>query len=133
MNIFPAKKQKDGRSHNLGQRGEEAAAHFLEARGYKILERNFRCRAGEVDIIAEDKGELVFVEVKARSSRQYGNPAEAVTPRKQAQVSKAALCYLGDKHPNRAARFDVVAVQFYGDRVTAVEIIRDAFELAYGR
>ncbi len=130
---FLREKKGDGKVPNLGQQGEEAAVHYLRSRGYKILERNFRCRAGEVDIIAEEKGDLVFVEVKARSSNRYGNPAEAVTPRKQRQISKAALCYLGDRNPGRAARFDVVTVQFSGDRVAAVEIIRDAFELAYGR
>jgi putative endonuclease len=133
MYIFRGKKQGTVAGANLGQRGEEAAVHYLQKCGFKILERNFRCRAGEVDIIAEEKGDLVFVEVKARSSRLFGDPAEAVTSRKQGQISKAALCYLGDRHRGRAARFDVVTVRFSGDRVAEVEIIRDAFELAYGR
>jgi putative endonuclease len=132
MPFFSRKKQGAITGASLGQQGEEAAAHYLQAHGYKILERNFRCRAGEVDIIAEEKGDLVFVEVKARSSKLFGDPAEAVTSRKQGQISKAALCYLGDRHRGRAARFDVVTVQFSGDRVSGVEIIRDAFELAYG-
>jgi putative endonuclease len=131
--IFHRKKQNAFTGANLGQQGEEAAVHYLQERGYKILERNFRCRAGEVDIIAEEKGDLVFVEVKARSSKRFGDPAEAVTSKKQGQISKAALCYLGDRHHGKAARFDVVAVQFSGNRVAKVEIIRDAFELAYGR
>ena len=117
----------------MGQQGEEAAVRHLQAHGYKILERNFRCKAGEVDIIAEEMGNLVFVEVKARSSGLFGSPAEAVTSRKQGQISKAALCYLGDRHCARAARFDVVCVKFAGGRPTEVEIIRDAFELAYGQ
>lgn len=135
MYIFGGKKQGAATASNpdLGQQGEEVAVSYLKAHGYKILERNFRCRSGEVDIIAEEKGDLVFVEVKSRSSKQYGNPAEAVTARKQVQISKAALHYLGDRHRGRAARFDVVAVQFSGGRVAAVEIIRDAFDLAYGQ
>lgn len=131
---FPAEKNKNRcMSKSLGQQGEEVAVQYLQAHGYKILERNFRCKVGEVDIIAEDEGNLVFVEVKARSSKLFGNPAEAVTSRKQGQISKAALCYLGDKHRKRAARFDVVCVTFSSSRPTEVEIIRDAFELAYGR
>lgn len=133
MKIFAGKKSGTQTVSSLGQQGEEVAAHYLQAKGYKILERNYRCRSGEVDIVAEEKGDLVFVEVKSRRSKRYGNPAEAVTPRKQGQISKAALCYLGDRHRGRAARFDVVTVQFSGGRVTEVEIIRDAFELAYGR
>ena len=66
-------------SRSLGQQGEQIAVQYLKAHGYKILERNYRCRVGEVDIIAEDQGDLVFVEVKARSSKVFGNPAEAVT------------------------------------------------------
>ncbi|MEJ2689334.1 MAG: YraN family protein [Deltaproteobacteria bacterium] len=132
MHIFHWKKQNTVMDTNLGLQGEEAAVRYLQARGYKILERNFRCRAGEVDIIAEEKGDLVFVEVKARSSNRFGDPAEAVTSRKQGQISKAALCYLGDRHHGKAARFDVVTVLFSGNRVARVEIIRDAFELAYG-
>lgn len=133
MQIFSGKKRGAATVADLGRQGEEVAARYLQAKGYKILHRNFRCRAGEVDIIAEEKGDLVFVEVKSRRSQCYGEPAEAVTYRKQGQISKAALCYLGDRHRDRAARFDVVTVQFSGNRVTAVEIIRDAFELAYGR
>jgi len=76
-----------------GELGEEVAANFMIARGYRIIERNFRCKGGEVDIIAPDPGDksLVFIEVKARRGLSYGVPQLAVTPFKQRQISKAAL------------------------------------------
>ena len=78
----------------LGSGGERAAADFLVARGYHILERNFRCRGGEVDLIALDGGTLVFVEVKVRRTLSRGAPIEAVTAVKQARVRRAAQEYL---------------------------------------
>jgi len=91
-----------------GDQGEEIASAFLTACGYRILERNFRCRGGEVDIIARapvDKG-LVFIEVKARKSLTYGVPQLAVTPFKQRQISKAALTWLSIKglHDSETSR-----------------------------
>lgn len=107
-----------------GQRGEETAVRFLSDRGVRILERNFRDRDGEIDIIGEEDGTLVFFEVKYRSSARWGDPAEAVTPEKQRTISRTARYYLyktgrGTEIP---MRFDVVCV-------TGKEIrwIRDAF------
>lgn len=77
----------------LGRLGEEAAVAALRSRGYRILERNVRLRRGEVDVIAEEHGDLVFVEVKARRSEAYGTPAEAVSPRKQRAVAALAAAY----------------------------------------
>lgn len=95
----------------LGQSGEEMATQMLEAKGYRILERNYRCRFGEVDIIAEAEGILVFVEVKARSSTGFGRPAEAVTKQKLWRMERSAKCYtvyhgIGDV----SIRFDVVEI-----------------------
>ncbi len=95
----------------LGSGGERAAADFLVARGYHVLERNFRCRAGEIDLIALDGGTLVFVEVKVRRTLARGAPIEAVTAVKQARVRRAAQEYLtfcGRVFPR--IRFDVISV-----------------------
>src|SRR3989441_5149534 len=78
----------------LGEEGERAAARFLEARGYRILERNYRTRRGEIDLIAEDGRILVFVEVKVRLDDRFGGPAAAITPAKQARIARLAQQYL---------------------------------------
>ena len=114
----------------LGNTGEELAVAHLRKNHYKIIERNYRCRFGEVDIVALDKKVLVFIEVKTRSSRRFGSPQTGVTPRKQRQLSKVALSYL-QKHNsfNREARFDVVAVEMQ-TKQKQIEIIRNAFEVS---
>jgi len=96
----------------LGRTGERLAAEKLTGRGYRILERNFRCRYGEIDQIAEDGQDLVFVEVKTRRGYAYGLPEEAVTSRKQQKIVQVASYYL-DLHEcsDRSWRVDVVAVQ----------------------
>lgn len=117
-----------------GNQGEEIAANFLIARGYRILERNFRCKGGEVDIIARDPADksLVFIEVKARRSLTYGVPQLAVTAFKQRQVSKAALTWLSKNQlHDHNARFDVIAILLVADNRHQVEQIVNAFELAY--
>ena len=78
----------------LGKIGENAAADVLRAKGYRILEQNYRCRYGEIDIIAERDGELSFVEVKTRQDLRCGRPCEAVTEEKKNHLRKAAFCYL---------------------------------------
>ena len=96
----------------LGRTGERLAAEELTHRGYTIIERNFRCRHGEIDLIAEDANDLIFVEVKTRRGNAYGLPEEAVTPRKQQKIVQVATYYL-DLHQcsERSWRIDVVAVQ----------------------
>lgn len=117
-----------------GDQGEEIASAFLTARGYRILERNFRCRGGEVDIIARAPGDksLAFIEVKARKGLSYGVPQLAVTPFKQRQISKAALTWLSIKglHDSNA-RFDVIAILLHTDAPHDIEHIQNAFDLAY--
>ena len=113
-----------------GKKGEDAAASFLAKEGYKIIERNFRCPLGEIDIVALDKGVLVFVEVKTRSSNKFGLPEEAVNRRKQHQMAKAAQFYISRKKLfNSPARVDVVAV-ILSDEKIEVRVIRNAFDLA---
>jgi len=120
------------RPQKFGEKGESIAECHLKKKGYKILERNYRTKLGEIDIIAKDKKTIVFVEVKTRKSWQFGNPKGAVTPAKQRKISMVALQYLKtmNRH-NTKARFDVVAVTATRD-TPQIEIIKNAFELAYG-
>ena len=119
-------------NQKFGEKSESIAARYLETKmGYKILEKNFRTKIGEIDIIAKDGGTLVFVEVKARRSSFYGNPKYAITFKKQKKISMAALYYLKTrKLSNTKARFDVVAINF-SKKLPEIEIIKNAFELAY--
>lgn len=117
-------------SRTVGQHGEEIASKALKREKYKILERNFRCRQGEIDIIAEDKeGVLCFVEVKARSSEAYGRPEEVVNSHKQRRLTAAACVYLEKNRLElRDMRFDIVSVDL-GSGET--RILKNAFEVSY--
>ncbi len=116
----------------LGERGEEQAVAYLKGEKFAIVERNYRCKSGEIDIVAKDGKTLVFVEVKTRRNELFGPPQLAVTRFKQRQLSKAALTWLAknNKH-NSIARFDVVAILLREDQTPEINHIRDAFELAY--
>ena len=119
------------RKQEIGKKGETVAVHYLKKQGYKIIEQNYRSKAGEIDIIAREKKTLVFVEVKTRRSKTYGSPKWAVTPKKKKAISMAALYYL--KMTNQAgadARFDVVSILVQGED-TQIELVRNAFDLAY--
>ncbi len=97
----------------VGNKGEELACQYLKKQGYKILEKNFRIRGGEIDIIAKDKDYLVFVEVKTRYSHEYGLPKDAMTPWKIRYLLKTAQFYLLKvKWGNRPYRLDFVGVDF---------------------
>lgn len=123
-----------GGNRDTGSQGEEIAVAFLTARGFRILERNFRCKGGEVDIVAREAGSgcLVFVEVKARRGLSYGVPQLAVNQFKQRQISKAALTWLSRQRlHDRDARFDVIAILLTDDGRHKVEHIVNAFELTY--
>lgn len=101
----------DESKEDLARAGEAAAAEYLEAHGLRILERNFRCKVGEVDLVAVDGHALVFVEVKTRRGTAFGRPSEAVGPAKQARLRRLAAWYLAEKRPpHRDVRFDVVEV-----------------------
>jgi len=94
-----------------GASAEARATRLLVDRGYRIVERNFRCKAGELDIIARDGDVLCFIEVRSRASAEHGHAADMVTPKKQAQVSKVAMIYIGLRNPAfERSRFDVVAI-----------------------
>ena len=95
----------------VGSKGEMEAKKFLQKNKYKILEMNYTCKLGEIDIVAKDKDVIVFVEVKARSSLQYGTPAEAVTPYKQNKIRAVAKYYLMVQDAfDSDVRFDVIEV-----------------------
>lgn len=114
----------------LGDRGERAAARFLRRQGYRILARSYRCQFGEVDLIAKDGRQIVFVEVKTRSSTQCGQPFEAVDRNKQKKLTRLALFWLkAHRRLHEGARFDVVSLIWQAD-ATEPEIVhfRNAFE-----
>lgn len=115
----------------LGKKGEEFAADFLIKKGYKIKERNYKSALGEIDIIALSGETIVFIEVKTRSSLKFGLPFEAVTKKKQHQISKTALYYMSKmKISEAAARFDIVSVISKGEQMEA-ELIENAFDVAF--
>ncbi len=117
--------------HRVGRRGEEIAADHLQRMGYKILERNYRTRHAEIDLIAKHRGALVFVEVKSRRSLRFGDPKWSLTPAKRRKISMAALTYLKQQDAlNCRARFDVVTLQQRSGNLH-IEVIDNAFELAY--
>jgi putative endonuclease len=112
---------------DLGAFGERVAAAHLEAKGYRIRARNFRCREGEIDIVAEDGDCLVFVEVRTRRGDAFGTPAESVTVAKERRLLTVARAYL-QEHPDAPPdqRIDVVAVELSRGRLMAVQHIEGA-------
>lgn len=104
--------QKNQYRQKLGKHGEDIASSYLQKKGFRVIERNFRARYGEIDLICLDRNTLVFVEVKTRIGETYGKPEEAVTPRKLAEVVKTAQ-YYSMLHPELPSliRIDVVAIQ----------------------
>ncbi|MFA7383869.1 MAG: YraN family protein [Desulfurivibrionaceae bacterium] len=124
---------RDSDKISIGQLGETLACQYLSRQGYRIILRNYRTKLGEIDIIAEEQGTLVFVEVKARRGHKCGHPFEAVTSAKCRQISKTALLYLAENgREGQAARFDVVAISFAGGAAPVIELVKNAFDLSYG-
>ena len=112
---------------SLGRKGEEIAEKFLQDRGFRILEKNFRSRLGEIDLIGIDKETLVFIEVKTRFSDEFGPPEEAVTTRKIKTIARVGDYYrlLNDNLPE-LSRIDVVAIDFNDDGgLERVELIEN--------
>jgi len=115
----------------FGKTGESIAVKELTTLGYTILEKNFRAKPGEIDIIAKDKETIVFVEVKARRTKSFGNAKYSITPGKQRKISMTALIYLKQKSMmKKKARFDVIIIHPDNSN-RAVEIIKNAFDLSY--
>lgn len=117
----------------FGREGEEVAVAFLKKNGYRILEKNFRAKFGEIDVIAEQNSTVVFIEVKARADHQYGHPFNAVTPSKQRKIIQVAQSYLA-KHQlmENPARFDVVGltVDPVNSNSFQVELLENAFQIS---
>ena len=115
----------------LGDFGEERAARYLRRRGYRIVERNFRCRQGEIDIIAERRGFLVFVEVKLRRDERFAEAREFVNAAKQRRILTAAQLWLAQHESELQPRFDVIEVYApAGEKgPLRIEHLEDAFGL----
>ena len=117
----------DGRQ-SLGKAGEDLACAELRRRGYELLDRRYRTRFGEIDIVARHRGAIVFVEVKARAGGAFGNGAAAVTGAKQHRISRMAVDFLSRRHlTNHPCRFDVVAISF-NRGLPRVDVYENAFE-----
>lgn len=98
-------------NQEFGREGEDIAVQYLEAKGYKIIQRNYACYFGEIDIIAQDREEFVFIEVKARKSKQYGFPVEAVDKKKRKHMTKAIAYYvMKNRMEQKLIRIDVIEV-----------------------
>lgn len=116
----------------FGADGESLTADYLEKQGYRILERNFRCALGEIDLIASEKGQIVFVEVKTRHSDAFVSPKTAVNAGKQRKIARTAVFYLKGKGMlDKSSRFDVVTL-VDGNGEKKFELIRNAFLLPTG-
>lgn len=114
-----------------GRLGERIARWTLILSGYRIIENNYRTRYGEIDIVAGHRGDLVFVEVKTKRSKDYGPPEEAVDEKKQRKIARTALMYLVERGgtDDTPCRFDVVTVDLTG-LLPRVRVIRNAFEVS---
>lgn len=114
---------------NIGKFGEDIASKYLEAKGYKIKERNYRTFLGEIDIVCEYKGNIIFVEVKTRRSNKFGYPEEAVNFIKQQKIIKNALCYLSKYHLwKKNCCFDVISISISNHKdIKRIKHIRNAF------
>lgn len=119
-------------SRQKGDRGEALALSYLAKKGYEALERNYRTRHGEIDLVVRDEAALVFVEVKLRRGTEFGDPLEAVTPKKQARLRFMAEQYLAEQGEDFVAgfdelRFDVVGILVSGAGRPEIRHVEDAF------
>jgi putative endonuclease len=114
------------RRRSLGAAGEAAVARWYEGAGYRVLDRNWRCAEGELDLVLALDSTVVFCEVKTRASTAFGRPEEAVTARKQQRLRTLALRWL-DAHPagHRRLRFDVASVLRTADGTLAIDVLED--------
>ncbi len=118
---------------SLGDRGERVACDFLREKGYEILEKNYKCKLGEIDLVARRGGRLAFVEVKTRTGTGFGTPQEAVGARKQEKIFKLAQWYMKEKKIGKIpVAFDVVAVLWKEGRPPEIRLISDAYEKSEG-
>ena len=112
-------------TREIGQLGEQEGLKYLKKSGYKIVEKNYRAISGEIDVIAKDKGNLVFVEIKLRRTSEFGRPGEAVGAAKQSKIIRSALQYIKtNKISGVNVRFDVLSI---GPGEDEIELIKNAF------
>lgn len=124
--------QADSLKKQLGQEGEAEAARFVEQQGFRILERNYRCRLGEIDLVAEKGIDLFFIEVKSRRTTDGVSPLELVPYPKQVHISKVAQYYFAKKRvEGKNGRFALVIVDYSGPS-PACQLVPDIFDLAWG-
>lgn len=115
-------------TRDMGQDGENIAFSYIRQQGYRVVERNYRCPYGEIDLIAKDGETFVFIEVKSRQSALFGQPEDAVDFRKKKKLSTVALWYLEEKNINNYhARFDVVSIML-SKQPPEIKLFRDAFD-----
>ncbi len=115
---------------NSGKKGEGLAVSYLKKQGYKIIERNYKTKLGEIDIITDCKGCICFIEVRARNNQVFGLPEETILKKKQLQVSKAALAYIKRyKLEDKSCRFDVVSIKGVDSPDPEIKLIKNAFDL----
>ena len=112
------------RVYKSWQRAEDIACRYLRSQGYEIIDRNWRCRFGEIDIVARDGSTLAFVEVRFRTGKCFGGPEASLTARKKERLVMTARAYLGQTRAELPARFDFVAV-----RQDDVTLYPDAFQI----
>ena len=113
---------------DVGQEGEDIAFSYICQQGYRVVDRNYRCPHGEIDLVAKDDETFVFIEVKSRQSTLFGQPEEAVDFRKRKKLSTVALWYLAEKKINNYhARFDVVSI-LLSKQPPEIKLFRDAFD-----
>ncbi|MFC1666609.1 YraN family protein [Candidatus Omnitrophota bacterium] len=115
---------------DTGKRGEDLAVSYLKKQGYKIIEKNYKTKQGEIDIIGRHRGCVCFVEVRARNTRRFGLPEDSINRKKQTQIAKVALSYIkrfGLEEEN--CRFDVVSVENVNSISPKLKLLRNAFEL----
>lgn len=112
----------------IGDYGELTATRYLRCHGYDIISVNYRCKFGEIDIIAEDKKFICFVEVKTRSENNYFSPADAVDFSKRSKIISSANLFLKDYNMNRQPRFDIIEVYFENDEPSRLNHIENAFD-----
>lgn len=116
---------------NSGKKGEQIAVLYLQQNGYKILQKNYRTKYGEIDIIADEKGCICFVEVRSRNSHGVIPIEETITRSKKSHIQKAALCYIKEySRETVSCRFDVIFIEELDSNTPEVRLIKNAFELS---
>jgi len=115
----------------VGDKGEKLAEDFLKRKGFNIIQRNYRCKLGEIDIIAEQDDVIVFVEVRTKRTESFGIPQSSITSGKISRITKTALSYIQEKELfDRSCRFDVIAITFpQKSKEPNIEHIENAFEM----